>query len=104
MLNSFITDFGFEGKQMKHINHLKIHMRAHRDFSGNWDIATSLLPEEKKKQYKCPTCERVCTSRSNLSVHVRRHTGKMSNFCKICGKGYPRSSDLTIHMRLIPKL
>lgn len=52
-----------------------------------------------KKRILCSVCGNICSSRSNLSVHMRRHTGKMSNFCTVCGKGYPRTTDLAIHMR-----
>lgn len=83
---------------MKHVNHFKIHMRTHRDFNGDSSNPLNGITE-KKKQFLCSTCGRACTSRSNLAVHTRRHTGTMTNFCKICGKGYPRSTDLTIHMR-----
>lgn len=91
----------FLGKQTKHINHFKIHMRTHKNFNGNVNVSTSEPAVEKKKQFICSTCGRACTSRSNLAVHTRRHTGQMTNFCEICGKGYPRSTDLTIHMRFV---
>lgn len=87
---------------MKHVNHYKVHMRSHRD-----TVACSIVDEKPaadiKKQFMCSTCGRICTSRSNLAVHIRRHTGTMTNFCKICGKGYPRSTDLTVHMRFSRK-
>lgn len=86
-------------KQMKHINHFKIHMRSHRSFNDSENNSSNPMPSESKPKYLCSTCGRACTSQSNLAVHTRRHTGTMTNFCKICGKGYPRSTDLTIHMR-----
>lgn len=87
----------YKGKRMKHVNSHKLHMRSHRDSSGN--VTDSVNVSESKKQYLCSICGRACTSRSNLAVHTRRHNGTMTNFCKICGKGYPRSTDLTVHMR-----
>lgn len=91
------------GKQMKHINHFKIHMRSHRGgVTDNQNISSNSVPSENsKKKFLCPTCGRACTSQSNLAVHIRRHTGTMTNFCNVCGKGYPRSTDLTIHMRYV---
>lgn len=89
------------GKQMKHINHFKIHMRSHRSGVDNQNNTSNPLSTESKKKFLCPTCGRACTSQSNLAVHIRRHTGLMTNFCKVCGKGYPRSTDLTIHMRFV---
>lgn len=73
-------------------------MRSHRNFGTNSKISTDEITENKK-QFVCSHCGIICTSRSNLAVHTRRHTGIMTNFCKLCGKGYPRSTDLTIHMR-----
>lgn len=90
------------GKQMEHVNHFKIHMRSHRGMGNCEAISTSpSMASESKRKYLCSTCGRACTSQSNLAVHIRRHTGTMTNFCKICGKGYPRSTDLTIHMRCV---
>lgn len=91
--------FFFIGKQMKHINNFKIHMRSHRGINDSESLTLNSLHLENRRKYLCPTCGRACTSQSNLAVHTRRHTGTMTNFCKICGKGYPRSTDLTIHMR-----
>lgn len=96
----------FIGKQTKHINHFKIHMRCHKDFNDDInELIESFVPEANnsviKKQHICSICQRACSSRSNLAVHIRRHNGKMTNFCNICGKGYPRSTDLTVHMRLV---
>lgn len=87
------------GKQMKHVNHFKIHMRSHRGINNCEIVSSSQLPSDSKRKYLCSTCGRACTSQSNLAVHTRRHTGTMTNFCNVCGKGYPRSTDLTIHMR-----
>lgn len=101
MYRIYLRLFFLVGKQTKHINHFKIHMRTHKGFSGDVNIPTVDTAPTKKKQFLCSTCGRACTSQSNLIVHTRRHTGKMTNFCDICGKGYPRSTDLTIHMRLI---
>lgn len=114
------------GKQMHHSNHLKVHMRTHRDRTvpeelqqlvtdgtelreANGTVVVGSVagkldtPENgtrPKKRILCSVCGNICSSRSNLSVHMRRHTGKMSNFCTVCGKGYPRTTDLAIHMRL----
>lgn len=93
---------------MTHINHFKIHMRCHKNFKESideqpesTDTDSTSKPKKIKKRHTCHICERTCSSRSNLAVHIRRHSGKMTNFCNICGKGYPRSTDLTVHMRLV---
>ena len=28
------------------------------------------------QQYQCPECERVCQSRHDLDIHIRKHTGR----------------------------
>lgn len=69
-------------------------MRSHKNRTGPLSI-----DNENKKVILCSVCGKSCSSMSNLAVHMRRHSGKMTNFCKVCGKGYPRTTDLTIHMR-----
>lgn len=86
----------FAGKELNKMNHLTVHMRTHSK-SGENPKADEIRIE--RKQFPCAICEKNCSSRSNLAVHMRRHSGLMTNFCDICGKGYPRSTDLVIHMR-----
>lgn len=83
---------------MKHINHLNVHMRTHRDSLGN-PIALPTSSNQEKKKFPCTVCGNNCSSKSNLAVHMRRHSGEMTNFCSVCGKGYPRSTDLVVHLR-----
>lgn len=74
-------------------------MRTHKSKNSNQKNLRENDNISNKRAFPCTECGKLCSSRSNLAVHVRRHSGKMTNFCKICSKGYPRSTDLTIHMR-----
>lgn len=88
------------GKRMKHSNHLLVHMRSHKNRTGPLSI-----DNENKKVILCSVCGKSCSSMrlvipfiicnayncsnclyiiySNLAVHMRRHSGKMTNFCKV---------------------
>lgn len=91
------------GKEMKQMNHFTVHMRTHRHATGEPSTELSAGDDQNqlanKIKFPCTVCNKMCSSRSNLAVHMRRHSGQMTKFCTVCGKGYPRSTDLTIHMR-----
>lgn len=87
---------------MKYVNNLTLHMRTHRDSTGAPVVKPTTVAQtasNNRKDLLCTICGKVCSSRSNMAVHMRRHSGQMSCFCSICHKGYPRTTDLTIHMR-----
>ncbi|WP_404831024.1 C2H2-type zinc finger protein [Endozoicomonas euniceicola] len=49
--------------------------------------------------YKCSVCDRNCTTRHGLILHMRTHTDDKPYRCDVCEKNFSRSSHLTRHMR-----
>lgn len=47
----------------------------------------------------CQFCNKMFNSGSNLSIHLRTHTGDKPYVCEICSKGFAQSCNLANHMR-----
>ena len=54
---------------------------------------------DPKKKYSCPFCHYVCRRPSELTKHMRVHTGEKPYSCPICSTCFARREDLYKHMR-----
>ncbi|XP_052864302.1 zinc finger protein ZFP2-like [Anopheles cruzii] len=89
------------GKRMRSNAYLANHRKTHRKEapeSGVQQAGGSPI-DAPKKLYLCNICGRSCGSSSNLTLHLRRHSGQSICHCTHCGKGFPRRADMVMHMR-----
>ena len=61
------------------------------EFQNCGPIAEEIIQQvmvEERSLWTCKVCNKVCSSRNGLKVHMRGHLGMMNYQCKVCRKGF----------------
>lgn len=62
------------------------------------------LTIQTDRPYACTTCGQAFSQSSDLTVHMRAHSGERPYTCTSCSKAFSKSSDLTRHRKNVHAL
>lgn len=68
---------------------------------GGGNNQSSALANKNKDRYSCKFCGKVFPRSANLTRHLRTHTGEQPYKCKYCERSFSISSNLQRHVRNI---
>lgn len=65
------------------------------------DVSSAIPPSRPRERYSCKFCGKVFPRSANLTRHLRTHTGEQPYKCKFCERSFSISSNLQRHVRNI---
>ncbi|XP_068242407.1 transcription factor hamlet-like isoform X1 [Palaemon carinicauda] len=99
-----MTGMGLGLNRNAGLDMLKAHMssagRPYGDINRPYDLMASHIPRAKDR-YSCKFCGKVFPRSANLTRHLRTHTGEQPYKCKYCERSFSISSNLQRHVRNI---
>jgi hypothetical protein len=77
------------------------HNLSSQSSQSSQSSANSGIPNKNKDRYSCKFCGKVFPRSANLTRHLRTHTGEQPYSCKYCERSFSISSNLQRHVRNI---
>ncbi|XP_053633383.1 histone-lysine N-methyltransferase PRDM16-like [Cherax quadricarinatus] len=74
---------------------------AHSEAHGVSSVLPSMSAVKPRERYSCKFCGKVFPRSANLTRHLRTHTGEQPYKCKFCERSFSISSNLQRHVRNI---
>ncbi|KAK4295345.1 hypothetical protein Pmani_032083 [Petrolisthes manimaculis] len=75
--------------------------KVHGELGGGAPVVTGLGSVKPRERYSCKFCGKVFPRSANLTRHLRTHTGEQPYKCKFCERSFSISSNLQRHVRNI---
>jgi hypothetical protein len=88
------------GSGNHHHNNNHNHHHHHQHSPGHADMLSPQMIKSKER-YTCKFCGKVFPRSANLTRHLRTHTGEQPYKCKYCERSFSISSNLQRHVRNI---
>lgn len=102
-LNVIEIDRKFK-EQLKIVPKLEPEIEIHEDENddrNDEDFAPEKHTKSKnKKPCQCEVCGKVLSSKSNLQMHMKSHSGDKPFKCEYCSKTFTRAKHLAVHRRV----